>query len=116
MEAFLPGACGSVRDRKIPKATPRNEHKSWFAPIVGLVLQRAIGSSRPSWVFCPTPIHATDQAWRNIARISRPVDLWLLRRVGVHRSVQAAGRLIACAYVVGIAAIWFGPELKGCRD
>jgi hypothetical protein len=39
-----------------------------------------------------------------------------LRRGGVHRSVQAAGRLIAYAYVVGIAAIWFGPELKGCRD
>jgi hypothetical protein len=47
---------------------------------------------------------------------SRPLDLWLLRRVGVHRSVQAAGRLIACACVVGIAAIWFGLELKGCRD
>jgi hypothetical protein len=47
---------------------------------------------------------------------SRPLDLRLLRRGGVHRSVQAAGRLIAYAYVVGIAAIWFGPELKGCRD
>jgi hypothetical protein len=47
---------------------------------------------------------------------SRPLDLWLLRRVGVHRSVPAAGRLIAYAYVVSIAAIWLGPELKGCRD
>jgi hypothetical protein len=34
----------------------------------------------------------------------------------IHATVQAAVRLIAFAYVVGIAAIWFGPELKGCRD
>jgi hypothetical protein len=34
----------------------------------------------------------------------------------IHATVQAAARLIAFAYVVGIAAIWFGPELKGCRD
>jgi hypothetical protein len=46
---------------------------------------------------------------------SRPLDLWLLSRVGVHGSVQAAGRLIAYAYVVGIAVVWFGQELKGCR-
>jgi hypothetical protein len=36
----LPGACGSVRDRKIPKATRRNEHKSWFAPFLGFLLDR----------------------------------------------------------------------------
>lgn len=36
------GGCGSVRARKSPKAAWRNEHKSWFAPIVGRVLQRAI--------------------------------------------------------------------------
>jgi hypothetical protein len=62
----LPDTCGCVRDRKIPKATRRNEQKS--------------------------------------------------RQVGVHRSGQAAGRLIAYACVGGISAIWFGPEWKGSRD
>jgi hypothetical protein len=67
----LPGACGSVRDRKIPKATRRNEHKCWFAPFLDFLLDR----------------HPRDRS----------------------------GRPQAYAYVVGIAAIWFGPELKGCR-
>src|ERR1700722_2011841 len=67
----LPGTCGSVRDRKIPKATRRNEHKCWFAPFLDFLLDR----------------HPRDRS----------------------------GRPQAYAYVVGIAAIWFGPELKGCR-
>lgn len=69
----LPGPCGSVRDRKIPKATRRNEHKCWFAPFLDFLLDR----------------HPRDRSGRPQA--------------------------YAYAYVVGIAAIWFGPELKGCR-
>ena len=49
----MPGACGSVRGRKIPKVTPRNEHKNWLAPVL---------------VFCSTAIHATGQAWWTMAR------------------------------------------------
>ena len=71
----LPGACGSVRDRKIPKATRRNEHKCWFAPFLDFFLDR----------------HPRD------------------------RSGRPQAYAYAYAYVVGIAAIWFGPELKGCR-
>ena len=70
---ILPGACGSVRDRKIPKAKRRNEHKCWFAPFSDFLLDR----------------HPNDRSGRPQA--------------------------YAYAYVVGIAAIWFGPELKGCR-
>src|ERR1700733_16093754 len=69
----LPGTCGSVRDRKIPKAARRNEHKCWFAPFSDFLLDR----------------HPRDRSGRPPA--------------------------YAYAYVVGIAAIWFGPELKGCR-
>ena len=68
----LPWTCGSVRDRKIPKATRRNEHKCWFAPFLDFLLDR----------------HPRDRS----------------------------GRPQAYAYVVGIAAIWFGPEWKGSRD
>jgi hypothetical protein len=33
--------------------------------------------------------------------------------VGVLGSVPASGRLIAGIFVVGLTAIWFGPETKG---
>jgi hypothetical protein len=33
--------------------------------------------------------------------------------VGVLGSVPAAGRLVACIYIIGVIAIWFGPETKG---
>jgi hypothetical protein len=40
---------------------------------------------------------------------------FLLDRHPRDRSGRPQAYAYAYAYVVGIAAIWFGPELKGCR-
>jgi MFS family permease len=63
----------------------------------------------------PTRIRATGQGfcW-NMARIvtgAGPLTSGLL--VGTFGSIPRAGMMVAWIYVVGLIAIWFGPETKG---
>jgi MFS family permease len=63
----------------------------------------------------PTRIRATGQGfcW-NMARLTTgvgPLVSGLL--VGTFGSVPRAGVFVACIYVIGLVAIWFGPETKG---
>lgn len=65
----------------------------------------------------PTAIRATGQgfAWnlaRSLAALGPVLVGALVRVLG---SPPAAGRVVAVAYVIGLVAIWFGPETKGQR-
>jgi MFS family permease len=88
----------------------------WFAPVFGFVAQGAIGFFAAYFPeLFPTTVRATGQGfcW-NMARVlaaAGPLVFGTL--VGVLGSVPASGRLIAGIFVVGLTAIWFGPETKG---
>jgi hypothetical protein len=63
----------------------------------------------------PTSVRATGLGfcWNMARAVASLGPLVSGTLVGALRSVPAAGRLIACIYVVGIVAIWSGPETKG---
>jgi MFS family permease len=63
----------------------------------------------------PTRVRATGLGfcW-NMARVFTAAGPFLSGMlVGVFGSVPSAGAMVAWIYVIGIAAIWFGPETKG---
>ncbi len=63
----------------------------------------------------PTSIRATGQGfcW-NLARAIASIGPLLSRMLaGAFGSIPLAGRLTAIVFVIGISAIWFGPETKG---
>jgi predicted MFS family arabinose efflux permease len=87
-----------------------------FAPIYGFFSVGGFGFFAVYFPeLFPTSIRATGQGfcW-NVARtVSAAGPLVMGMLVNVLGSAPAAGRLIACVYVVGLVAIWFGPETKG---
>jgi MFS family permease len=63
----------------------------------------------------PTRIRATGQGfcW-NMARVFTAAGPFISGKlVGVFGSVPSAGIMVAWIYVIGVVAIWFGPETKG---
>jgi hypothetical protein len=87
-----------------------------FVPVYGFFTQGGIGffAAYLPELF-PTSVRATGQGfcWNMARAVASLGPLVSGTLVGALGSVPAAGRLIACIYVVGIVAIWFGPETKG---
>jgi MFS family permease len=88
----------------------------WFAAVYGYF---AIGGFGTFAAYLPelfpTRIRATGQGfcW-NMARIFTAAGPFVSGSlVGTFGSVPAAGRMVAWIYLIGIAAIWFGPETRG---
>jgi MFS family permease len=88
----------------------------WFAPIYGFFVVGGFGTLAvylPE--LFPTRIRATGQGfcW-NAARVltaAGPVAAGGI--VGASSSAHAAGAIAAAVYLIGIVAIWFGPETRG---
>jgi MFS family permease len=88
----------------------------WFAPIYGFFVVGGFGTLAvylPE--LFPTRIRATGQGfcW-NAARVltaAGPVAAGGI--VGASGSVHAAGAIAAAVYLIGLVAIWFGPETSG---
>jgi MFS family permease len=88
----------------------------WFVPVYGFFVQGGVGfiAAYLPELF-PTSIRATGQGfcWNSARAIASLGPFVSGTLVGALGSVPAAGRLMACVYLVGIVAIWFGPEMKG---
>ena len=87
-----------------------------FVPVYGFFTQGGIGffAAYLPELF-PTSVRATGQGfcWNMARAVASLGPLVSGTLVGALGSVPAAGRLIACIYVVGIVAIWSGSETKG---
>lgn len=87
-----------------------------FAPIYGFFGVGGFGFFAAYFPeLYPTRIRATGQGfcW-NVARTASAAGPLLMGMLaGAVGSVPAAGRLVACVYLVGLIAIWLGPETKG---
>ncbi|MBV8854639.1 MAG: MFS transporter [Sinobacteraceae bacterium] len=87
-----------------------------FAPIYGFFTIGGFGFFAMYFPeLFPTRLRATGQGFcwntaRTLAAAGPLVAGTLVRALG---SVPAAGRLIAAVYLIGLIAIWFGPETKG---
>ena len=88
----------------------------WFAPVLGFFIVGGIGFFAAYFPeLFPTAVRATGQGfcWNMARSIAALGPLVFGKLVGILGSVPAAGSLIPCVCVVGLVAIWFGPETKG---
>jgi hypothetical protein len=88
----------------------------WFAPVLAFFVVGGVGFFAAYFPeLFPTAVRATGQGfcWNMARSIAALGPLVFGKLVGILGSVPAAGSLIPCICLVGLIAIWFGPETKG---
>jgi MFS family permease len=92
------------------------ERLLWFAPVLGVFSVGGFGTFAAYLPeLFPTRIRATGQGfcWNTARILTAAGPLTTGAIVGVVGSAPAAGAIVTVVYLVGMIAIWFGPETKG---